>query len=231
MIKRDRYLLLMPASDDSILVVCAHPDDESIGGGGTIAAHAAQGHSVDVLCLTGTEVRNRELREACRVLGVRDLYACLRADFEIDLSLVDDVAQTILKSRPRIILTHSPSDYNRGHVMCSQIVNEAVEWASHTTMFENAHRVEQVYHMEINSLLNRPTVMVDITLHYETALQALQCYSSQIQKADGFYPRLYDSRTRLRGVQAGCQRAEAFSLHVPIHAGPFYPSNNVRSLF
>ncbi|MHA1771845.1 MAG: PIG-L deacetylase family protein [Candidatus Thorarchaeota archaeon] len=221
----------MPASDDSILIVCAHPDDETIGAGGTIAVHTAQGHAVDVLCLTGTELRNKELHEACSVLGVRELYESLRGDFAIDLSLVNDVTRTILKSRPRIIITHSPLDYNRGHVLCSQIVNEAVEWASHITMFENAHRVERVYHMEINSLLDSPTTMVDISDHYGTASRALRCYSSQIQKADGFYPRFYDSRTMLRGVQAGCQRAEAFALHIPLHAGPFYPSNNVRSLF
>ncbi len=220
----------MPSSEGSILVVCSHPDDESIGAGGTIAQHTAQGHPVDVLCLTGNEIRNSELQRACKILGVRNLYESNRGDFEIDLSLVEMVTQKILESRPEVIITHSSDDYNRGHVTCSRIVDEAVEWASHTTVYENAHRVSRVYHMEINSLMTHPTTMVDISSSFDTAMRAIQSHVSQMSKINGFYHRLYDARTRLRGVQANCERAEAFTVHMPIHAGPFYPVNNVVSL-
>ncbi|MCK4484129.1 MAG: hypothetical protein KAU89_04850, partial [Candidatus Thorarchaeota archaeon] len=114
--------------------------------------------------------------------------------------------------------------------LCAQIVMEAVEWASHVTMFDDAHRVERIYNMEINSLLSRPSVMVDISDCYDTAVQALKHHKSQRSKARGFYPNLYDARTRLRGVQAACDRAEAFGLSPLRHAGPFYPANSVRSL-
>ncbi len=214
----------------SILVICAHPDDESLGAGGTIARHTTEGIPVDVLCLTSNDVRKTELDAACKELGVRHIFTEIRGDFEIDLDLRQEVVDVILETRPTIIITHSPVDYNVNHVVCSELVDQAVEWASHTTIFDNAHRVERIYHMEINSLQSRPQVLVDISSTYETALNALKKHRSQLQKADRFYVSFYDARTRLRGIQGACERAEAFTIRIPFHAGPFYPKNSVRTL-
>ncbi len=74
----------------SLLVAVAHPDDETFGMGGTMAAFAEQGWHVTVVCATRGEVgeisdpalatpealgavREQELRSACRVLGVEDV--------------------------------------------------------------------------------------------------------------------------------------------------------------
>lgn len=221
----------MSGSDEgAILVVVAHPDDESIGTGGTIKQHTDQGVKVDVHCITGNEERNEELKAACGILGVRSLYLSERDDFAIGEELTNEVVGAILKTRPAIIITHHSSDYNRNHQQCAMIVNQAVEWASHTTIFDNAHRVERIYNMEINTMISRPNVHVDITESYPAALAALKEHKSQIKKADSYYVQLYDTRTRLRGVQAKCKRAEAFSITLPEHAGPFYEKNSVDRL-
>lgn len=221
----------MNSSDGkSILVISAHPDDESLGAGGTIASHISLGIPVDVLCLTSNKTRLAELNTACKELGVRKVYAGEREDFAIDLDLRQEVVDTILESRPSVIITHSIEDYNVNHVVCSELVDQAVEWASHSTIFENAHRVERIYHMEINSLLSRPHVIVDISTNYDSALSALKKHESQLEKADGFYVKFYDARTHLRGVQGSCERAEAFTMKIPFHAGPFYPENSVKRL-
>jgi LmbE family N-acetylglucosaminyl deacetylase len=221
----------MSGSDQGvILVVVAHPDDESIGAGGTIRRHVDQGIQVDVHCMTGNDERNEELKAACGILGVRNLYLSERDDFAIGEELTNEVVGAILKSRPSIIITHHTSDYNRNHQQCALIVNEAAEWASHTTIFDDAHRVERIYNMEINTMISQPNVHVDITETYPRALAALKKHKSQIKKADSYYVSLYDARTRLRGVQAKCKRAEAFSITLPEHAGPFYEKNSVDSL-
>ncbi|MHA2425540.1 MAG: PIG-L deacetylase family protein [Candidatus Thorarchaeota archaeon] len=219
------------SGDKSILVIGAHPDDESLGAGGTIVSHTSSGIPVDVLCLTSNKTRLAELESACKELGVRKVYAGERDDFAIDLDLRQEVVEVILESRPSVVITHSPEDYNVNHVVCSELVDQAVEWASHSTIFENAHRVERIFHMEINSLLSRPHVIMDISATYDTALLALKNHESQLGKANGFYVKFYDARTRLRGVQGSCERAEAFTIKIPFHAGPFYPENSVKSLF
>ena len=69
-----------------VLAVVAHPDDESFGLGGVLAAFASAGHTVSVLCLTRgeastlhgvagdlAEVRALELQQAARALGITDV--------------------------------------------------------------------------------------------------------------------------------------------------------------
>jgi len=215
----------------SILVVVAHPDDESLGAGGTIRKHTDLGIPVDVHCMTGNETRNIEMKAACSILGVRNLFQSDRDDFAIDMSLRNEVIGAILKSRPKIVITHFSGDYNVNHQQCAQVVFDAVEWASHTTLFDDAHRVERIYNMEINTMIPRPHILVNISKTYKYALGAIKEHKSQLQKADLFYEKLYDARTRLRGVQAKCERAEAFSITLPEHVGPFYSENSVESLF
>ena len=222
--------LMAGSSQDSILVIVAHPDDECLGAGGTIRRHVDQGIGVDVLALTGNDTRNKELRAACRLLGVREVYTSIRDDFAIDWSLGKETVQVILKSRPSAVITHSADDYNRNHVQCAQMVADAIEWASHSTTFENAHRVRRIYGMEINSLHSHPHVLMDVSESFATAVSALKEHKSQLTKADAFYLRFYDARTRLRGIQADCERAEAFTISLPTHAGPFYTVNAVKTL-
>ena len=215
---------------DSILVVAAHPDDESLGTGGTIRKHVDLGIPVDVHCITGNETRNEEMKKACSILGVRNLFLSERDDFAVDMSLRNEVVGAILKTRPEIVITHWSGDYNVNHQECAKIVFEAVEWASHTTIFDDAHRVHRIYNMEVNTMISRPHVYVDITDTYKHGFAALKEHKSQIGKADSFYEKLYDTRTRLRGAQGKCDRAEAFTITLPEHAGPFYKENSVERL-
>lgn len=227
------YLSSKPMSNSeraTILVIVVHPDDETIGAGGTIRKHVEAGAAVDVHCMTGNAARNEELRAACGILGVRNLYLSERDDLAIDADLTKEVVGALLKSRPDVVITHQSDDYNRNHRLCAEIVNEAAEWASHVTVFNNAHRIKRIYHMEINSLLTHPNVLVNISDTYERALAALRKHKSQTDKAGSFYEKLYDARTRLRGVQSMTARAEAFTATSLQHAGPFYEVNSVESL-
>jgi LmbE family N-acetylglucosaminyl deacetylase len=108
--------------------VFAHPDDESIVAGGTLAACAMAGVEVLVLCLTRGEqgpiadpalataatlgaVRERELYTACRALGVRGVECLKLPDGELEWrhdETVAEIAGTIRRWRPRVVLTFGP---------------------------------------------------------------------------------------------------------------------------
>ncbi|MHA1949248.1 MAG: PIG-L deacetylase family protein [Candidatus Thorarchaeota archaeon] len=157
------------SQEGTILVVIGHPDDETLGAGGTIRKHTELGVQVDVHCMTGNVERNAELKSACGILGVRNLFLSEREDFAIDTDLTNEVVGAILKARPQIVITHHIEDYNRNHQQCARIVDEAVEWASHVTVFDDAHRVDRIYNMEINTLLSRPNVKLHLQLSRNTS--------------------------------------------------------------
>jgi N-acetyl-1-D-myo-inositol-2-amino-2-deoxy-alpha-D-glucopyranoside deacetylase len=84
-----------------VVGVFAHPDDESLLAGGTLAAFAADGAAVTVVCATRGEleapgaVREAELRSACAELGVSDVVVLGYPDGELD-----DAADLAERLRP-----------------------------------------------------------------------------------------------------------------------------------
>ena len=117
-------------------------------------------------------------------------------------------------------------DYHKDHQSTHEITWQALEWASHTTKFpQKAWRTRYFLEMEINSLITRPNVFVNIDERIDQKLNALDCYKSQLSKENGYYRRLTHSKAQLRGIQAGCAFAEAFRVKFAERVGPFYPDN------
>ncbi len=127
----------------SILAISAHPDDESLFGGGTLAMYAELGHNVYILEITrgeGGEVgepplttqenlgiyREQEARNTAQALGVRDILFLPFIDPNmeingtaraIDISLAEltkVIGKYIKKIRPDLVITHG-SDGDYGH--------------------------------------------------------------------------------------------------------------------
>ncbi len=123
-----------------LLAVLAHPDDESLGVGGTLAKYASQG--IDVFLLTATRgesgryrgfrpgdpehpgasklasIREAELRSAALALGVREVALLDYRDSQLDQALpreaVTAIAGHIRRVRPQVVLTFGP-DGAYGH--------------------------------------------------------------------------------------------------------------------
>lgn len=112
---------------DKVLIVLAHPDDESFLCGGTIAKLSEQGVYITLLCATRGEMGRRlgipilatreslpklrelELKRACEELGINDLrYLNLRdktIEFENDELLVSKIVNVIREIQPQVVLT------------------------------------------------------------------------------------------------------------------------------
>lgn len=126
-----------------VLVIAAHPDDETAFCGGTIAKHAAEGHDVYILLTTRGEggergepplctpaelgaVREAEARAAAAALGAHDVLFLPFGDplvgpdntlYPINVTLEEfaqAIAGVLLKLRPDLILTHG-SNGEYGH--------------------------------------------------------------------------------------------------------------------
>jgi LmbE family N-acetylglucosaminyl deacetylase len=136
------------------MAVLAHPDDESLGVGGTLAKYASEG--VDVFLLTATRgqsgryrghppgddrhpgpdalgtIRERELRSAAAVLGVRDVSVLDYHDQQLDRAdpraAIADIVGHLRRMRPDVVLTFGPEGAygHPDHIAISQFTTAAV---------------------------------------------------------------------------------------------------------
>ena len=128
-----------------MLVILAHPDDESFAAGGTLAKYAHQDVQVILLCATRGEagilgvkpeetgeIRERELRKAAKYLGI-EVYFLGHMDGELantnPATLLETIACWIDLVQPQIILTFGPDGISGhpDHVTISHIVTQAYD--------------------------------------------------------------------------------------------------------
>jgi LmbE family N-acetylglucosaminyl deacetylase len=133
------------------MCVLAHPDDESLGTGGTLARYAAEGVSTFVVTATrgergrfddkgtkpGFEVvgrtREAELRAAAQALGVREVALLDYIDGELDqvdpIEASEKIADHIRRLRPHVVVTFDPfGAYGHpDHIAISQLTAAAIE--------------------------------------------------------------------------------------------------------
>ncbi|HET9720764.1 MAG TPA: PIG-L deacetylase family protein [Solirubrobacteraceae bacterium] len=135
-----------------LLVITAHPDDEVLIAGGTLAACAEAGITAGVICLTDGElgpiadpalasretlgeVRRAELDAACRTLGV-EWCECLEGDdgalrWTEGPSIAQQLAQRLERHRPEVVLTFGPDGlyWHDDHIAAFELAREAVRLA------------------------------------------------------------------------------------------------------
>jgi LmbE family N-acetylglucosaminyl deacetylase len=140
-----------------LLVVIAHPDDESFGCGSVLARAAAEGHQTAVLCATRGEagesrihtddlaaLREAELRTAANILGVSAVRVLDHVDSGMsgdpqpgslaagDASeLAAEVRTVIDELRPDVVVTLDASDGHRDHAIIRDATLAAVATAAH----------------------------------------------------------------------------------------------------
>lgn len=216
-----------------LLAIVAHPDDETFGCGGTLALHAERGHTVGVMSLTcSAEERRRELHEASKILGVDASVVLNEGILSAENEVITRISDVIVSRQPEIVVTHLPYDYHREHRLSMKLVKEAIEWAAHTTTYNEPWRVDRLLLMEVNTLIPIPHIIVDITEVFDRKMEAMQRCTTQLAKfSDGYYQRFNRLKAELRGVQGGCRYAEAFIEEPLTENSPFYETRSTQSLF
>jgi LmbE family N-acetylglucosaminyl deacetylase len=216
---------------NGVLAIVSHPDDETFGCGGTLIKHVQAGIDTRVLCLTCNPVdRKSEYDAATQVLGV-DASLWMNENVVPSSDLIRRVADFIDASHPRVVITHVPFDYHREHKACYEVVKEAIEWAAHMTMYEDAWQVERLLLMEVNTLIPSPSVLVDVSESFSVKLKAVDQYISQLDKFPwGYYQKINQKKAELRGVPCSVEYAEAFIEEALPRDGPFYKEKSTDLL-
>ena len=219
----------------NILIVAAHPDDEVLGCGGTMARYA-EDHEVHVLILgegLTSRLDDRERAEvepleqlradatkASQLLGVSSIEFGGLPDNQFDqvplLQIIKMLESKIRTVQPGAIYTHHSGDLNVDHGLTCRAVLTA-------TRPGIGHPVQDVFSCEIRSSTEwafqqvtpifRPNVFVDISATIGTKIEAMECYVTESRPSP--HPRSPESlraTAKYWGSVIGREYAEAFAL-------------------
>lgn len=213
------------------LVVVAHPDDEVLGAGATIYKLIQKGHKVAVAIMVSQAAARKDLsntlsddeKAALSIVGVEKTYHASFPNIKMNtvphLELVQFIEKCIEDWNAEAIITHHPSDTNNDHVQTSYAVQAACRLFQRR---ENIPALKKLLYMEVPSSTewsfdtsaNRfsPNYFVEIGKEgVEIKINALSAYKGVMRPYP--HPRSSEALEGLaayRGVQAGCNFAEAF---------------------
>ncbi len=219
----------------NILVVSPHHDDEVIGCGGTIAKHHGKGDKVFVVYITAgwsglpeikskekaTKIREREARNACKILGAQ------RAIFlrEDDRNIYNEKGEIIRKLikiirdiKPNLIYVPHPKEKDMEHKITYEVTKEAA-WLSKSPYLPKlgtpTKSIETIYLYEVWTPMENFFIREDITSVVDVKTKALLAYKSQLE-----YFNLVDAIIGLsmyRGSMVGTTKkfAEVFQVENP----------------
>lgn len=207
---------------DRVLVIAAHPDDEALGCGGTIARHVADGDTVHVLFVADGETarvmaakpnRNIAAFEASKVLGTQPPIFLDYADQKLDtlplLEITQAIEKNIAEIKPTIVYTHHAGDLNNDHRIVHQAAMTALRPLPGST-------VRAIYAFEVLSSTEwgsgfAPDHFVILMSELDRKVAALHRYGDEMRNAP--HARSFEAVEALailRGAACGVHYAEAF---------------------
>jgi N-acetylglucosamine malate deacetylase 1 len=201
----------------NVLVVAPHPDDESIGCGGAIGFHRANGSDVTIVWLTSGEagvgprsvddarrIREAEALRAADVLGVTDtLFQRLpdgRLDHQIEAA-AEHLTGLISRLQPHTIYAPHAGEDHRDHRAAHTATANALEASGHGA---------DLWCYEVWTPLSSFDSVLPIDDHMDGKLRAVRCYDSQVERYR--FDRAAEGLGAYRGALAGgCRYAEVFA--------------------
>jgi len=217
---------------EKILVIGAHPDDETFGMGGTILKHTSNGNIVHVLIITDgsssqyenyeemIEEKKIEATNAMKTLGVEKIEFNILPDMKLDtiphIEINEIIETKIYDFQPEIVYTQHWGDVNKDHRLVfestivavrptpSQVVHEVYTYETPSSTEWQAPRIEDVF---------TPNCYVDISEYLEQKMKAIECYKSEIRKyPHPRSPKAVAIYNKKNGITVGRRAAERFVL-------------------
>jgi LmbE family N-acetylglucosaminyl deacetylase len=214
----------------SVVVVAAHPDDEILGVGGTVAAHVRAGEDVHAVIVsegassryddgTAAALRKSAYR-AAEQLGFASLTFEALPDQRLDavplLTVTQRLEAVLDRLRPHVVYTHFPGDVNADHGVVARAAWTAcrpyrLPELRRFAVFETPSSTEWAWPYGDSTLA--PNLFVDITETLDAKLAAIECYETELRD----YPhprsrRALVGRAEYWGSQVGRAHVEPFRI-------------------
>ncbi len=210
--------------NDTVMIICAHPDDEILGAGGTIAKYAQEGKRVITVIFSygenshwwlqkkvTVEMRVKEAQAAGEVVGTYKTVFLGLKDFELKEEVKNrkrlrPLEKLILKYNPSRIFTHSSDDIIYAD---HKAVWDAVDYVTNKIKYPGDIYVFNIWAKDIR-LSKNPKLLIDISDTFKIKLNALKCFKSQHMAIFQLYPGMLWKAFR-NGLSNRSRFAESFT--------------------
>jgi LmbE family N-acetylglucosaminyl deacetylase len=210
----------------SIAVIAPHPDDETLGCGGTLLRFGAEGAALHWIIVTRMgrrwsaarrKARRAQVREVSRLYAFRSVTELgfeAATLTEADLpALVDGLSAALKKAAPETVLVPHGGDAHSDHRVVFAAASACAKWFRRPEL-------KRVWAYEVISETGfalaeprpfDPAVFVDVSAQLPRKLEALSVFREEL----GAFPfprslEAVEALARLRGASAGFRAAEAF---------------------
>lgn len=214
-----------------VIVIAAHPDDETLGAGGALLKHIDQGDEVYWIIATSVfenqgfskeriDSRKREIEQVQELFAFKKVfvldYPTMTLSSQSLLTLVPKISSIFLEVKPEIIYCVNRSDAHSDH----RILFDAVMACTKSFRYpfiEEVLMYECISETEFAPALSEkvfiPNYFIDISQYMEKKLAIMRIFSSEL----GEHPfprseRNIKALATFRGASVGVEYAEAFQL-------------------
>ncbi len=212
---------------NKVLIIAVHPDDETLGSGGTLLKYKANGDEVHWLICTQVDIKNDfyTTREG-EIQKVHDLYKfdtvtnlqlkTMQVDEYSMSELIGKISKVINEIKPNIIYLPFKGDVHSDHRKIFEASYSCTKsfrypFIKKIYMMETLSETEFAPSTKEDSFI--PNVFVDISDFMDKKIEIMKVYESEI--AEHPFPRSernLRALATLRGATAGCAYAESFML-------------------
>ena len=216
---------------NKVLIVAPHPDDETLGCGGTILKHKANGDEIYWLIVTNisqdygwdeerVKERQKEIDKATIGYGFDETF---KLDFpttrldEVPMgNIISKISEVFNKIKPNILYVNNRSDIHTDHQVTFQAImscskNFRYPFIKKILMYETLSETE--FAPALNEFTFTSNVFIDISEYFRKKLDIMKIYDSEIMSSN--LPRSLSSieaLARFRGSRIGKKYAESFIL-------------------
>ncbi|MGB5920476.1 PIG-L deacetylase family protein [Arcobacter sp.] len=212
---------------NKILMVAVHPDDETLGCGGTLLKHKKNGDEIHWLICTTIEKshkyyekREKEIEEVTEQYCFDSVHNLRLKTMQLDeysmSELIGQISKVINEVKPTIIYLPFKGDVHSDHRKIFEASYSCTKsfrypFVKKIYMIETLSETEFAPSTKEDSFI--PNVFVDISEQMDKKLEIMKIFESEIEEHP--FPRSIKNikaLATLRGATAGCEYAESFVL-------------------
>ena len=210
---------------NKILVIAPHPDDETLGCGGTLLKHKKNGDKVFWMIITDLKkehiyfkTRQNELKKVKKYYKFDDLinlkYEPAKLKDNDFADLISNIEKHIKKIKPNIVYVPYVKDVHTDHQIVAKAMNTFSKWFRYPYIKKFiAYETISETNFNFSEVNFSPNLFIDITKEIKDKINIMKIYKSEISIHP--FPRSaksIESLAALRGSSSGYSYAEAFQI-------------------